>query len=146
MNSVVLIGRLTRDPELAFVPATGLAVVKMTLAVDKELFGEKKQQAINQGKPTADFINITVFGKQAENCANYLSKGNKCAVLGRISTGSYTDKNGEKRFTTEVVADRVEFLESKADRQAKPQDQDLYAHEVFEATDYNPFEDEDIPF
>ena len=60
MNSVVLIGRLTRDPELKFVPSTGLAVARFALAVDKDLFGEKKQQAISQGKPTADFINITV--------------------------------------------------------------------------------------
>ena len=134
MNNVVLIGRVTRDVELKFIPSTGLAVAKFSLAVDRGLYGEKKQEAEAKGLPTADFINITVFGKSAENCANYLSKGNKCAVQGRISTGSYTTQSGEKRYTTEVIADKVEFLESK-ERQAKDED-------VFE-----PVEDfSDIPF
>ena len=142
MNNVVLIGRITRDIELKFIPSTGLAVAKFNLAVDRGLYGEKKQEAESQGKPTADFINITVFGKSAENCANYLSKGNKCAVLGRISTGSYTDKNGEKRYTFEVVADKVEFLEPK-ERQAKPQSQD---ESYFDNDIFTPVDDEDIPF
>ena len=143
MNSAIIVGRCVRDPELKFIPSTGLAVAKFNLAVDRGLYGEKKQEAEAKGQPTADFINITVFGKSAENCANYLSKGNRCAVQGRISTGSYTTQTGEKRYSFEVVADRVEFLESK-ERQAKPQDED-----AFEPTDYNPFEDdteEIIPF
>jgi single-strand DNA-binding protein len=135
INNVVLIGRVTRDIDLKFIPSTGLAVAKFNLAVDRGLYGEKKQEAEAKGLPTADFINITVFGKTAESCANYLSKGNKCAVQGRISTGSYTTQTGEKRYTTEVIADKVEFLESKAERQAKDED-------VFE-----PVEDfSDIPF
>ena len=137
MNVCVLIGRVVRDIELKFIPSTGLAVAKFNLAVDRGLYGEKKQEAEAKGQPTADFINITVFGKTAENCANYLAKGNKCAVQGRISTGSYTTQTGEKRYTTEVIADKVEFLESKG--QAKPQDE-----EIFE-----PVEDSDmdsIPF
>jgi len=134
MNNCVLIGRTTRDVELKFIPSTGLAVAKFSLAVDRGLYGEKKQEAEAKGQPTADFINITVFGKSAENCANYLNKGNKCAVQGKISTGSYTTQSGEKRYTTEVIADKVEFLESK-ERQAKDED-------VFE-----PVEDfSDIPF
>lgn len=134
MNNCVLTGRVTRDIELKFIPSTGLAVAKFNLAVDRGLYGEKKQEAEAKGLPTADFINITVFGKSAENCANYLNKGNKCAVQGRISTGSYTTQTGEKRYTTEVIADKVEFLESK-ERQAKDED-------VFE-----PVEDfSDIPF
>ena len=110
MNSVVLIGRLARDPELRFIPTTGMAVAKFTLAVDREMSREKKQEAASQGKQTADFIGITVFGKHAENCANYLSKGRECAVHGRISTGSYTTQTGEKRYTTDIIADRVEFI------------------------------------
>ncbi len=110
MNSVVLIGRLARDPELRFIPATGMAVTKFVLAVDRELSREKKQEAVSQGKQTADFIGITAFGKQAENCANFLVKGGQCAVSGRISTGSYTAQSGEKRYTTEILADRIEFL------------------------------------
>jgi single-strand DNA-binding protein len=144
MNNVVLIGRITRDVELRFIPSTGLAVAKFNLAVDRGLYGEKKQEAEAKGLPTADFINITVFGKSAENCANYLNKGNKCAVLGRISTGSYTDKNGEKRYTFEVVADRVEFLESKG--QAKPSGNSFSDFPDDEDV-FTPVDDsEDIPF
>ena len=117
MNNVVLIGRLAKDPDLKFLPS-GMAVTRITLAVDKELFGDKKQEAINQGKPTADFINVSVFGKSAENCANYLTKGSMCAINGRISTNSYTSQSGEKRYTTEVIADQVNFLESKSQRTA----------------------------
>lgn len=135
MNNVVLIGRLVRDPELRFVPSSGMAVTKFTLAVDKDLYGEKKQQAVNQGKPTADFINITVFGKIAENAATYLNKGKQCAVHGRISTGSYTTESGEKRYTTDVIADRVEFIGNSG--QAKQQDDE----DVFQ-----PVDDEEIPF
>ena len=112
INSVILIGRVAKDIDLKFLPS-GMAVAKFTLAVDKELYGDKKQEAINQGKPTADFINISVFGKSAENCANYLDKGKKVAIQGRISTGSYTTQSGEKRYTTEIVADRVEFLSTE---------------------------------
>ncbi len=147
MNVAIIIGRVVRDPELKFIPSSGLAVTKFSLAVDKGLYGEKKQQAEAKGEPTADFLNITAFGKSAENCANYLSKGNRCAVQGRISTGSYTTQTGEKRYSFEVVADRVEFLESKADRQAKPQDN--FSNSVFddfEDTVFQPVDDEDIPF
>lgn len=140
MNNCVLIGRITRDVELKFIPSTGLAVSKFSLAVDRGLYGEKKQEAEAKGQPTADFINITVFGKTAENCANYLAKGNKCAVLGRISTGSYTTQTGEKRYTTDVIADRVEFLEPKG--QAKPQESFDDFPDAFEPVE----DDEDIPF
>ncbi len=133
MNSVVLIGRLVRDPELKFIPSSGMAVTNFTLAVDKDLFGDKKQEAISQGKPTADFIYITVFGKIAENCANYLHKGSKCCVQGRITTSSYVDKNNNKQYKTGVTADRVEFLDGK--RLDMP-DEDIFT----------PVDDEDIPF
>ena len=137
MNSVVLIGRCSRDIDLRFIPSTGLAVAKFNLAVDRGLYGEKKQEAEAKGQATADFINITVFGKSAENCANYLTKGKQCAIQGRISTGSYTTQTGEKRYTTEVIADKVEFLESKQVQAPHPADDD----DIFE-----PVTDEDIPF
>ncbi len=153
MNSVVLIGRLAKDPELRFVPASGMAVTRLTLAVDKDMFGDKKQQAISQGKPTADFINITVFGKSAENCANYLAKGSQCAVHGRISTGSYTTQTGEKRYTTDVIADKVEFIGSKnqtaSNQQGKPIQPDSSFFDDFPDDDndiFQPVDDEEIPF
>ena len=110
MNNVVLIGRLTRDPELRYIPS-GTAVCSFSLAVDKGLSREKKQEMESRNQPTADFINIQVWGKMGENCANYLAKGRLVGVQGRIQTGSYDAKDGTKRYTTEVVANQVEFLE-----------------------------------
>lgn len=109
MNNVNLIGRLVRDPELRYIPS-GTAVTKFTLAVDKNLSREKKQEAESKGQPTADFINIVVWGKQAENCANFLVKGRQVAIQGRIQSGSY-EKDGTRVYTTDVVASNVEFLE-----------------------------------
>ena len=102
MNSVVLIGNLTRDPELSYTPNTQTAVCHFTIAVNRP-----KKNGEDQG---ADYPRIIVWGKQAENCDRYLSKGRKVAVHGRIQTGSYTGKNGDKVYTTDVVADNVEFI------------------------------------
>lgn len=112
MNNVVLIGRLTRDPELRYLPSgNNTAVTRFTLAVDRQLSREKKAEMESRNQPTADFISVTVWGKQAENVSNYVSKGRLVAVEGRIQTGSYEAKDGTRRYTTEVVANRVQFLE-----------------------------------
>lgn len=111
MNNVVLIGRLTRDPELRYTASTGTPVATFTLAVDRELSREKKLEMESKGQPTADFINIIVFGKSAENCAMYLQKGRLAAVNGRLQSRYYEDKEGNRRYVTEVMASRVEFLE-----------------------------------
>jgi single-strand DNA-binding protein len=108
MNSVILIGRLCADPELSYTPNTQTAVCRFTLAVDKARKTEDQ---------SADFIRITVWDKQAENCDRYLRKGSQCAIHGRIQTGSYKGRNGETVYTTDVVADRVEFLGSKGETQ-----------------------------
>ena len=100
MNSVILIGRLTKDVELSYTQSN-TPVAKFTLAVDRP-----KRDGQENG---ADFIRITVWGKQAENCDRYLGKGRQAAIMGRITTGSY-EKNGERVYTTDVTADRVEFL------------------------------------
>ena len=99
MNVVVLIGRLTRDPELRYIPETQNAVCTFTLAVDRPMSREKQ----------ADFIRITVFGRQAENCAKFITKGRQVAVEGRIQTGSYQNKNGDTVYTTDVIANRGKF-------------------------------------
>lgn len=118
INTIILSGRLTKDVDLKFIPSTGMAVARLTLAVDKDMSKDKKEEAQRQGKPVADFINITIFNKSAENCANFLNKGSQCLVKGRISTGSYETTTGEKRYTTDIIADKVEFIGSKG--QAKP--------------------------
>lgn len=104
MNSVILIGRLARDPELSYTPNTNTACCRFNLAVDRP-----KRNGEDQG---ADFIRITVWGRQAETCDRYLSKGRQIAVNGRIQTGSYKNRSGETVYTTDVVAERVEFLGS----------------------------------
>ena len=103
MNSVSLIGRLTRDPDVRYSAGSQTAVAKFTLAVDRH-------RNVNEGEPTADFIRITCFGKTAELVEKYVRKGYMVGVLGRIQTGSY-DKDGQRIYTTDVIADRVEFLD-----------------------------------
>lgn len=111
MNNVTLIGRLTRDPETR--EGSNVAVANFSIAIDRP---PKKD-----GTREADFPRIVVFGKQAENCLQYLSKGRLVAIEGRIQTGSYTNRNGDKVYTTDVVANRVEFLERGTTQQAAPQ-------------------------
>ena len=105
MNKVVLIGRLTRDPELRYT-GNNTPVATFSLAVNRNFSNQ-------QGEREADFINIVVWRKQAENVKNYLSQGSQVAIEGRIQTRNYDDNNGQRRYVTEVVADNVEFLGSK---------------------------------
>lgn len=111
MNSVSLIGRLTSDPALKYLPNGGTGVANFTLAINRELSKDKKAEMESKGQATTDFIRVIVFGKMAENCANYLTKGRLAGVQGRIQTGSYNSNDGSKRYTTDVIASRVEFLE-----------------------------------
>ena len=133
MNKVVLIGRLTRDPVLSNTQS-GRAVCTFTLAVDKNFSNEKRREAEAANRPTADFPRITVWGRQAENVARYLSKGSQCAVDGRIQTGSY-EKDGRTIYTTDVVADNVEFLGGRSDNNRSNQgsfagdNQDYYSND-----------------
>lgn len=105
MNKAFLIGRLTRDPELRY-SSSNAAIVNFSIAIDR-------QYTNSQGQRETDFINVVAFQKQAENIKKYLSKGSLVAVDGRIQTRNYDDKDGKKVYVTEVVADRVQFLESK---------------------------------
>jgi len=105
MNKVFLIGRLTRDPELRYT-GSNTAVATFSLAVNRNFSNQN-------GEREADFINIVVWRKQAENVKNFLTQGSQVAIDGRIQTRSYDDQNGQKRYVTEVVADNVEFLGSK---------------------------------
>lgn len=107
MNKIILIGRLTKDPDVRYTQgAQPTAIARYTLAVDRKF---KKQ-----GEPDADFINCVEFGKLAEFAEKYFKKGTKIAVTGRIQTGSYTNKDGVKVYTTDVIVEEHEFAESKA--------------------------------
>ncbi len=108
MNKVILCGRLTRDPETRYTQgAEPLCITRYTLAVDR------RKAKSEQGEQSADFINIVSFGKTAEFAEKYYKKGTKIIVSGRIQTGSYTNKEGVKVYTTEVVVEEQEFAESK---------------------------------
>lgn len=104
MNNVVLVGNLTKDPELSYTANTQTAVCRFTVAINRP-----KRNGEDMG---ADFIRVTVWGKQGENCNTYLFKGSKVAVNGRIQTGNYVNKEGVTVFTTDVIANNVEFLGS----------------------------------
>ncbi len=107
MNKVILIGRLTRDPEVRYSQGdNSLAIARYSLAVDRRFK--------RPGEPDADFINCVTFGKSAEFAEKYLKQGTKIAVTGRIQTGSYTNKEGQKVYTTDVVVEEHEFAESKS--------------------------------
>lgn len=114
MNNVILMGRLTKDPELRYLQGGNSgAVARFTIAVDKQLSRDKKQEMESKNQPTADFINIVVWGKMAENCAKFTEKGKRVLVNGRIQTGSYQAQDGSRRYTTDVVANNVQFIDWK---------------------------------
>ncbi len=107
MNKVILMGRLTRDPEVRYSQGeSSLAIARFTLAVDRRFK--------RQGEADADFISCVAFGKTAEHAEKYYRQGLKIAVVGRIQTGSYTNKEGQKVYTTDVVVEESEFAESKS--------------------------------
>ena len=110
MNKVILCGRLTRDPEVRYSQgAEPMAIARYTLAVDR-----RRSRNSDQNEQTADFISIVAFGRNGEFAEKYLKKGTKMLITGRIQTGSYTNKEGVKVYTTEVVVEEQEFAESKS--------------------------------
>ena len=113
MNKVILIGNLTRDPEIRQT-ASGISACTFTLAVNR-------RYANQQGVREADFINVVAWRGLAENCVRFLERGSKCAVIGEIRTRSYDAQDGSKRYVTEVVADEVEFLTVKAGAKDAPE-------------------------
>lgn len=145
MNSVNLIGRLVRDPELKY-SQSGMAILRFTVAVDRKLSKDKKEEAQANNQPTADFISCTAFGKTAEVIANYHSKGNQIAVEGRIQTGSY-EKDGRTIYTTDVLVNSITFVGSKNNNSGGGN----YQNSNFDADDYSdegffPVDNDDIPF
>ena len=110
MNKVILMGRLTRDPDVRYSQGEGsMAIARYTLAVDRRV----RRDGNAQDQQTADFIGCVAFGKSAEFAEKYLHQGTKIAVEGRIQTGSYTNKDGQKVYTTDIVVENQEFAESK---------------------------------
>ena len=129
MNSVILIGRTTREPELKILATNGTAVANFNIAVDREF------QVKGKDKMT-DFFNVVIFGKSAEYAANYLKKGKLCAVKGSIQNRTYDTKEGEKKYITEIVADRLQILEWEKEQNNAKENNYTEAQ----------IDDEDLPF
>lgn len=129
LNRVVLIGRLTKDPELRYTP-NGVAVASFTLAVNRS-------RPNAQGEREADFIPVVVWQKQAENCANYINKGSMVAIDGRLQVRTYDTQDGQRRWVTEVIAESVRFLDKR--ESGSSQGISSLGSEV-------TFTDDDIPF
>ena len=143
INRVILVGRLTKDPEYRQTP-NGVSVATFTLAVNRSFTN-------SQGEREADFINVVVFRKQAENVSKYLSKGSLAGVDGRIQSRSYENNEGRRVFVTEVVADNVQFLEPKNNNQQnnQPQQQKGQApagNNPFANDNNANIDDDDLPF
>lgn len=143
INRVILVGRLTKDPEYRQTP-NGVSVATFTLAVNRSFTN-------SQGEREADFINVVVFRRQAENVNNYLFKGSLAGVDGRIQSRSYENKEGQRVFVTEVVADSVQFLEPKNNNQQnnQPQQQRGQApagNNPFANDNNTNIDDDDLPF
>ena len=152
MNKVILIGRLARDPEVRYTQGSEpMAVCRFAVAVDRPYSRNR-----NEGDKTADFLNCVCFGKRGENIGQFFRKGNRIAITGRIQTGEYTDQQGNRRFTTDIVVDDFEFVESKAEREqssssapsysnnpqpSAPSSQPADFYNIDDSTD-----DDDLPF
>lgn len=134
MNNICLVGRLVADPELKFLPNSGVAVANYTLAVDRGLSKEKKQEAESKGQQTVDFINIVTFNKPAETVANYMRKGCMMGVEGRLQIRSWKDQEGKTRYNAEVVTNNFQFLTFPQENQQNSQ------RDSFQPTE------EDLPF
>jgi len=142
MNKAILVGNLTRDPEHRTTP-NNLSVTTFSVAV---------QRRFTQGEQKADFLNIVTWRVLADNCAKYLQKGSKVGVVGQIQTRQYDDKNGVRRYITEIIADEVEFLTSKgasegreepSQRNAQNNADDLFGDEL---AAFEPVDDAELPF
>lgn len=135
MNRVILIGNLTKDPELS-TTNSGINYCRFTLAVPKRFVG-------SAGERDAEFINIVVWRTQADNCHKYLKKGSKAGVVGSIQTRSYDAQDGTKRYVTEVIADEVEFLSSKSSDSSS---QSFSAESNAGSSELEPIDDDTLPF
>ena len=136
MNKVLLVGNLTKDPELT-TTTNGISVCRFSIAVSRRYVGAS-------GERETDFINIVVWRGLAENCHKFLRKGSKCAVSGRIQNSSYEAQDGTKRYTTEIVAEDVEFLGSKPADGTDLQTASKSSNDA--SAELEPIDDDSLPF
>jgi single-strand DNA-binding protein len=135
LNRVVLIGRLTKDPELRYTP-NGVAVTNFTLAVERNFKNA-------QGEKETDFFSCSVFKQLAELCANYLAKGKMASIDGRVQIRTYNDKDGQKHWVTEIIGDNVQFLSPKGEDNSQDNNNSTYQRTLDEVSTDG---DDDVPF
>ena len=156
MNNVALYGRLVRDPELRYTNANK-AYVRITVAVDRRMSKEKRQEAESKNQPTADFISCVAWERTAETIANYFKKGSPILIEGRIQTGSYTNNEGRKVYTTDVVVNNFFFTGGGQGGGQRPQEQrsERPTNSAYnqggsfgddDMSGFYPVDDEEIPF
>jgi single-strand DNA-binding protein len=139
INKVILMGRLTKDPELRYTTKSNTAVASFTLAVNRRF--------AQQGQPQADFINVIAWNKTAEFAAKYFIKGQQVAVVGRIQTRTWDDNEGKRHYITEVVADETYFADSKRNSESGGSSQKTYSQSDNTGDGFYPMdEDDELPF
>ena len=138
MNKVILIGNLTRDPEIT-TTNSGVSVCRFAIAVPRRFQN-------SEGERETDFINIVVWRGQAENCHKFLKKGSKCAIVGRIQTSSYDGNDGNKRYVTEVVADEVEFISTRNGGNDGESFERTTSKPSAPVAELEPIDDDSLPF
>lgn len=145
INNLTLVGRLVKDPELRYTKSSR-AVCSFVLAVDREMSKEKREEAKANNYPTADFPRIVVWNKMGETCSKYLQKGSLVAIVGKIQTGSYKGKDGKMVYTTDVIADRVRFLNTKSGGDNNKAYNNITNIDDYFDDDFVEIEDDNIPF
>ena len=139
MNKVVLMGRLTRDPEVRYTQTNNTLVASFSLAVNRRFAkqGEERQ---------ADFVNIVAWNKTGEFCSKYFKKGQQVGVIGRLQTRNWEDDKGQKHYITEVVAEEAYFADSKRDSDGSSNFENTFGSEVSENSEFSVSSDDDLPF
>ena len=139
MNKVILMGRLTRDPEVRYTQTNNTLVASFSLAVNRRFAkqGEERQ---------ADFVNIVAWSKTGEFCSKYFKKGQQVGVIGRIQTRNWEDDKGQKHYITEVVAEEAYFADSKRDSEGSSSFENTFGSEVSENSEFSVSSDDDLPF
>ncbi len=139
MNKVILMGRLTKDPEVRYTQNTNTLVASFSLAVNRRFAkaGEERQ---------ADFINVVAWSKTGEFCSKYFKKGQQVGVIGRIQTRNWEDENKQRHYITEVVAEEAYFADSKRDGDAGSSFTNTFGNSVSETSEFSVSADDDLPF
>ena len=139
MNKVILMGRLTRDPEVRYTQTNNNLVASFSLAVNRRFAkaGEERQ---------ADFINVVAWSKTGEFCSKYFKKGQQVGVIGRIQTRTWEDENNQKRYVTEVIAEEAYFADSKRDAEGGASFENTFGSAISESSEFTTTSEDDLPF